>query len=304
MQTTDTILLVRPTAFRRNEETSVNNHFQQKGNQINVQELALAEFDNFVDLLETHGIRTIVVQNDAKLDTPDSIFPNNVISFHQGQTAILYPMFAPNRREERNLNYLGVLSKAGLNFEKLKDYSIYEESGMYLESTGVLVLDRVHKIAYCSLSERAHPQLIALWCEEIGYRPVIFEALHHVDGKMLPIYHTNVMLAIGTNFSIICWDSIPNAEHREMLQKCFEKTNKTVISISEEQLNHFAGNILEVHSKDGEPIICMSTQAFESYTEKQIDLLEQFGKIIHAPMYTIEKYGGGSVRCMMAEVFY
>lgn len=304
MQATDTILLVRPTAFRRNEETAVNNHFQQEGKQVNVQEIALAEFDNFVVLLETHGIRTIVVQNDAELDTPDSIFPNNVISFHQGATAILYPMFAPNRREERNLNYLGLLSKAGLNFEKLKDYSIYEEHGMYLESTGVLVLDRIHKIAYCSLSERAHPQLVQLWCEEIGYRPVIFEAVHQVDGKMLPIYHTNVMLSVGTNFSVICWDSIPNSEHRKLLQKCFEETNKTVIPISIDQLNYFTANILEIRSTDGESIICMSSQAFESYTEEQINLLEQFGKIIHAPIYTIEKYGGGSMRCMMAEVFY
>ncbi|WP_140937033.1 citrulline utilization hydrolase CtlX [Sphingobacterium lumbrici] len=304
MQTTDTILLVRPSAFRRNEETAVNNHFQQEGKQMNVQELALAEFNNFINLLKTHGIRTIVVENDTNLDTPDCIFPNNVISFHQGETAILYPMFAPNRREERNLNYLGALREAGIGFEKIKDYSIYEEIGRYMEGTGVLVLDRVHKIAYCSLSERAHSQLVELFCEEIGYRPVIFEALHNVDGKMLPIYHTNVMLSVGTNFCVICWDSIPSTEYRKMLQKYFEETNKTIIAISKDQLDHFAGNILEVHSRDGQPLICMSTQAFENYTEEQIGLLEQFGKIIHAPISTIEQYGGGSVRCMMAEVFY
>lgn len=303
-QTTDTLLLVRPFAFRGNEETQINNYFQSKnGTSKDLQSFALSEFDHFVETLRQHHIRTIIIQDDGQEETPDSIFPNNIISFH-GNTAILYPMFAKNRQRERRLNVLGTLEKEGIFFHKMKDYSIFEDNEQYLEGTGAIILDRTNNIAYCSISQRADESLFNLFCEDNKLKPISFHATQLVSEKHLPIYHSNVMMSIGTHFCVICLDSIRNLDERNIVIQSLLDTHKTIIPISEEQMNHFAGNILEVKSTDGTPYIVMSEQAFKILEEEQIKTLTSFGQIIHAPLYTIEKFGGGSARCMIAEVFY
>lgn len=297
-------MMVRPFQFRKNEDTAINNYFQTEENSTpRTQELALAEFNALVKALESHGIRVVVVPDEGKYDTPDSIFPNNMISF-DGKKAMLYPMFAPNRREERKLNVLGVLQKEGINFEKVIDYAIYEDQDLFLEGTGVLILDRPNRLAYCSLSPRADEQLVYLFCEDFGFKPVIFEAYQRVEEQHLSIYHTNVMMALGTQFCVICLDSIIDPHQRQAVKFNLERTEKTVIAITEEQMSHFCGNILELKSKDNKALIVMSEQAYKYFTSEQKGILSSFGKIVHSPLYTIEKYGGGSARCMIAEVFY
>jgi len=303
MQTTNTVLMVRPFYFRRNEETAVNNFFQAENERTDrLADLAVTEFDNFVNILKAAGIKVVVVQDPGRLDTPDSIFPNNVISFHHNK-AIIYPMFAENRRNERLLNYLGKLDMNGIHFEKTQDYTAWEENNKFLEGTGSMILDRVNKIAYCSLSDRANEELFHIFCEDQGYEPVVFHATQTLGDLFYPIYHTNVMMSIGTNFSLICLEVIRTEEERELVKSKLLATGKDIIVITGDQMNHFAGNILEVKNIEGDPIICMSSQAFEALEDEQKEQLEQHGKIIHAPLFSIEKYGGGSARCMMAEVF-
>lgn len=303
MQTTHSILMVRPAAFRMNEETAVNNYFQSEGGQTErVADLALAEFDNFVQVLKDAGVKVFVVQDTGEFDTPDSLFPNNVISFHHNK-AILYPMFAENRREERKLNYLGKLDQAGFHFEKTEDYTAYEDRKQFLEGTGVLILDRDHKIAYCSISDRADEDLLHVFCKDQGYKPFMFYATQEVDGQFLPIYHTNVMMSVGKNFCLICLDTVRDARERNNLENLLIMSGKEIIAITEDQMNHFAGNILEVKNITGDPLICMSSQAYEALDDETIERLEKHGRIIHAPLYSIEKFGGGSARCMMAEIF-
>ncbi|MGN0002753.1 MAG: citrulline utilization hydrolase CtlX [Sphingobacterium composti] len=303
-QSTNTILMVRPATFRANEETAVNNYFQDTQTENNnTTLLAQAEFDNAVKNLEAAGVKVIVLKDSGRFDTPDSIFPNNVISFHDDK-AILYPMFAPNRRREIFLNHLGELEKQGIHFKNLKDYSLYTEQNLFLEGTGVLILDRENKIVYCSISVRADEKLVALFCEDNGYKPVIFHATQTLDTQRLPIYHTNVAMALGTEFCVICLDSIINKDEKSRIISSLEQTEKQIIMITEDQMNHFCGNILELKCKDGDILIAMSEQAYNAFTDEQKNQLQQFGTIINTPLYTIEKYGGGSMRCMIAEVFH
>lgn len=303
-QSTNCILMIRPANFRANEETAINNYFQDTetvDSHTNV--LSLAEFDNAVKTLRENGIEVIVAQDSGKYDTPDSIFPNNVISFHE-EKAILYPMYAANRQREIFLNHLGSLEKHGIHFKTIKDYTLYAEQEMYLEGTGVLILDRVHKIAYCSFSERADELLFQFFCAENDYKGIGFRATQTVDGIRLPIYHTNVMMAVGSSFCVICLECIQDETERKNVLDSLIKTQKTIIDISEEQMHHFCGNVLEIRNNSNEILIAMSEQAHNAFTEKQKDQLEKFGKIVHTPLYTIEKFGGGSMRCMIAEVFH
>jgi len=303
MQTTHTILLVRPYSFRRNEQTALDNYFQARQTKTNkLEELALAEFDNFVLSLKTAGVQVIVIQDEGLYDTPDSIFPNNTITFHQNKV-ILYPMYAPNRRNERRLNYVGKLNKLGYRFEKMIDYTPYEDTDQFLEGSGSIVFDRVNKIAYCSISQRADPALFNLFCEQQGYQPISFHAMQTIAGELYPIYHSNVMMSIGSKFCVICLESIVSPEERVILQHKLLETGKEIIEISADQMAHFAGNILEVKNKAGDPLICLSEQAFEAFTKEQRKRLQFHGDLVTSPLYTIEKYGGGSARCMMAEVF-
>jgi len=302
-QTTDTILLVRPHRFRKNEQTAVNNYFQEDSSLENINASALREFDNFIRLLNQHKVNVFVVQDDGRNDTPDSIFPNNCISFHK-RTVVLYPMFAENRRLERQLNILQHLEQWGLTFDDVVDYTRYEDEGRFLEGTGSLVLDRKHRMAYCSLSPRAEAGLVHEFCLDLGFTPFLFEATQTVGDIRLPIYHTNVMMSIGSRFAVVCLESLDNLYYQDLLVNQLQQAGKQIIAISEEQMQHFAGNILEIKSTDGQPLIVMSSQAYNAFTQQQLSKLSTYGEVLHAPLDTIETCGGGSARCMIAEVFY
>ena len=299
MQNTAHIMMIRPAKFGFNAETAVNNSFQQSSADTQVAEKALAEFDQFVALLKAHKIDVTVVQDSPFPYTPDSIFPNNWISFHSDGTIVLYPMFALNRRQERKPAVLEKLAEKFL-IQQTIDFTEQEERGLFLEGTGSMVLDRKHHLAYACLSDRTHENLLEQFCTELGYQSVAFSAL---DMQGAPIYHTNVMMCVADRYVVICLDSIATDLEREMLITQITSTGKTIVPISLEQMNHFAGNMLQVKNEVDEKFLIMSTQAYESLQEDQVFQLEAFNQILHSPINTIETNGGGSARCMMAEVF-
>ena len=305
-QITDTILMVRPVNFRMNEQTAVNNYYQKVLEDVTpetVQSRALKEFDEFVNKLRSAGIQVIVFQDTKNPDTPDSIFPNNWISFHENGDVVLYPMFAENRRLERDENVLKLLEKEGFIIHNIIDYTSAETENVFLEGTGSLLLDRQHRKAYCALSPRADEDLLIEFCEDFDYAPVIFHANQSVNGERLAIYHTNVMMCLGEDFSIICLNSIDDKSERKNVVKQLKEDGKEVIDITELQLSSFAGNMLQVAGIKGKKFIIMSSAAHQSLTDKQISSLEKHGEIISSSLDTIEACGGGSARCMMAEVF-
>lgn len=297
--------MIRPVNFRMNEQTAVNNYFMEeldlKGREIN--QNAQQEFDAFVSVLRSKGINVIVVEDTKEPDTPDSIFPNNWISFHASGTVGLYPMFAENRRKERRGDILDILEEQGFHIENVMDYTKAEEQGVYLEGTGSILMDRVHQKVYCALSDRAHEELIIEFCEDFDCLPVIFTANQTVEGQRLPIYHTNVMMCLGEDFSVICLDSIDDKKERKNVVDHLKMDGKEIIAITEEQMHHFAGNMLQVLGKDNTPYLVMSSQAFQSLSPSQIKSIEKHCEIVHSSLDTIETCGGGSARCMMAEVF-
>lgn len=296
--------MIRPVAFRMNEETAVNNYFQEdlalKNAEINAK--AQEEFDSFVEKLRAVGVNVIVENDDLKMDTPDSIFPNNWISFHENGDIGLYPMFAENRRRERREEVLLRLEKEGFIINNIFDYTSAEDEGIFLEGTGNLLLDRVNKKAYCALSPRADEELLIEFCEDFDYFPVVFTANQTVDGKRVPIYHTNVMMCLAEEFSVICLDTIDDAAEKKNVVQHLKKDKKEIIKISEAQMHHFAGNMLQVQGKDKKYLV-MSTAARNSLTEDQISTIEKSCEILSSDLTTIETCGGGSARCMMAEVF-
>ncbi|MGB5364066.1 MAG: arginine deiminase-related protein, partial [Aureibaculum sp.] len=298
-QITDTILMVRPVNFRMNEQTAVNNYYQKVLEDVTpetVQSRALKEFDEFVNKLRSAGIQVIVFQDTKNPDTPDSIFPNNWISFHENGDVVLYPMFAENRRLERDENVLKLLEKEGFIIHNIIDYTSAETENVFLEGTGSLLLDRQHRKAYCALSPRADEDLLIEFCEDFDYAPVIFHANQSVNGERLAIYHTNVMMCLGEDFSIICLNSIDDKSERKNVIKQLKEDGKEVIDITELQLSSFAGNMLQVAGKKGKKFIIMSSAAHLSLTDKQISSLEKHGEIISSSLDTIEACGGGSAR--------
>ncbi|MBT8384690.1 MAG: amidinotransferase [Bacteroidia bacterium] len=305
-QITDTILMVRPVNFRMNEQTAVNNYYQKVLADVTpetVQSRALKEFDEFVRKLRSVGIQVIVFQETKNPDTPDSIFPNNWISFHENGDVVLYPMFAENRRLERDERVLDLLEKEGFIIHNIIDYTSAEIENVFLEGTGSLILDRQHSKAYCALSPRADEDLLIEFCEDFDYTPIIFHANQSVNGERLAIYHTNVMMCLGENFSVICLNSIDDKSERKNIIKHLKADGKEVIDITEVQLGNFAGNMLQVVNNKGKNFVIMSLAAFHSLTDKQIKSIEKHGEIISSSLDTIETCGGGSARCMMAEVF-
>ncbi|WP_460218311.1 citrulline utilization hydrolase CtlX [Psychroserpens sp. MEBiC05023] len=304
-QTTNTILMIRPVRFRMNEETAVNNYFQEeldlKNTEINAK--AQQEFDAFVDKLRAVGVHVVVVNDIASDDTPDSIFPNNWVSFHENGDVVLYPMFAENRRRERRENVLIQLEDEGYNIENIIDYTSAENDNLFLEGTGSLLLDRINSKVYCALSARADEELVIEFCEDFECTPVIFTANQTVNGERLPIYHTNVMMCLAERFSVICLDSIDDKKERKNVLKHLKADGKAVIEITEEQMHQFAGNMLQVQGRDGQRYLVMSKAAHDSLTPKQILDIEKFCPILSSSLETIETCGGGSARCMMAEVF-
>ncbi len=305
-QSTDTLLMIRPVAFRMNEQTAVNNYYQKVIDGLlptTVNAKAQQEFDAFVSKLEAAGIRVIVVNDTVEPDTPDSIFPNNWVSFHDNGDVVLYPMFAENRRLERREDILDEIENAGFAIEEIMDYTAAEEDNFFLEGTGSLLLDRVNKIAYCALSPRADEELFIEFCEDFDYAPVIFEAFQTVDGTRKQIYHTNVVMCLGTDFAVLCADCIDDKQERKHVLEQLRDSGKEVVLISEEQVNNFAGNMLEVTTEAGKRYIVMSEAARTSLRPAQVQLLEKYGEILSSSLDTIEACGGGSARCMMAEVF-
>ncbi|MEW5676340.1 citrulline utilization hydrolase CtlX [Flavobacterium enshiense] len=305
-QTTNTIVMIRPVAFRRNEQTAVNNYYQKSESGLlpaSVNAKAQAEFDRLVLKLEEAGVNVIVVDDTATPDTPDSIFPNNWISFHESAEVTLYPMFAENRRMERRDDLLDILEENGFYIEQLVDYSAAENDNVFLEGTGSLVLDRENGKAYCAVSPRSDEELMIEFCEDFEMDPVIFDAFQTVNGERKPIYHTNVMMSVGEKFAVICADSIDDAKERKMVLDCLRSDGKEIVLITEEQVNCFAANILQVRGDDDKRFIVMSESAFKSFTPVQLKVLEKHGEIINSDLTTIETHGGGSARCMMVEVF-
>lgn len=300
---TNKILMVRPAAFGFNEETAVNNHYQKKGNLKNneIQEKALFEFDEMVSKLKNMGIDVKILQDTKIPHTPDSIFPNNWFSTHSDNTVVLYPMFAKNRRLERREDLYDFFEN--INEIKTLDYSQLENENVFLEGTGSLVLDRKNKKAYCSLSERADERLLDIFCDDMGYKKIDFHSYQTVDTKRKLIYHTNVMMSIAENYAILCADAIDNKEEREKVIDELKSNKKEIIYISEEQVEKFLGNALELRNKDGVSILVMSAMAYSSLTEKQKNSIEKYSLILPVDVRTIEKYGGGSARCMIAELF-
>ena len=297
--------MIRPVKFRMNEETAVNNYFQEEMS-INNKEIntkAQAEFDSFVEKLRAVGVQVIVENDVLELDTPDSIFPNNWVSFHKNGSVVLYPMFAENRRRERREEILIRLEKEGFIIKDIVDYTSAEHEELYLEGTGSLLLDRVSQKAYCALSDRAHEDLIIEFCEDFDCSPVIFNAFQTKDGKRLPIYHTNVMMALGENIAIICLDSIDDKKEKKFVISNLKEDKKEIIAISEEQMHQFAGNMLQVIGANGTKYMVMSKAAHDCLTQEQINKIEAHAQILSSDLQTIETCGGGSARCMMAEVF-
>jgi hypothetical protein len=298
-QTTSHLLMIKPVAFDFNAETAVNNAFQQKGSNENAQQKAEAEFDNFVQKLTDAGVDITVVKDTPIPHTPDSIFPNNWISFHWDGSLILYPMFAENRRAERKAHVIVILASK-FEISNRIDFSNEEANNKFLEGTGSMVLDRQNKIAYACISPRTNKELFDEWCNQMAYRGCSFYSVDENGGE---IYHTNVMMCVAEQFAVICLDSIRNANERKLVIDTLQNSGKEIIEISYAQMNQFAGNMLQVENKDGKQFLVMSSQAYHSLTTEQIKKLESFNPIIHSDLTAIETNGGGSARCMMAEVF-
>ena len=299
--------MIRPLAFNYNVQTAVNNHYQNandfnsNSNQINL--TAQTEFDNFVLKLKSFGVNVIVFQDDDKFDTPDSVFPNNWISFHSNGDIALYPMFAKNRRNERREDVVKCIEKNGYPINNVIDYSFAEESNIYLEGTGSIVLDRLNKKAYCAISERSNEDLLIEFCEDFEYSPIIFSAFQSVKEVRELIYHTNVMMCVADNFVIICLDCIDDKKERNNVISHLKDDGKEIIEISENQVNSFAGNMLQILDRNNNPLLIMSESAYNVLTSFQKDIINKYVKIVFSSLNTIETYGGGSARCMMAEVF-
>lgn len=305
-QTTNSILMIRPVAFRMNEQTAVNNYYQKVLDNLlpaTVNAKAQQEFDVFVGKLRAVGVDVTVVDDKENSDTPDSIFPNNWISFHDNGDVALYPMFAENRRQERREDILDTLEEKGFIINNIMDYTSAEEDGFFLEGTGSLVLDRENGKAYCALSPRADEELFIEFCEDFEFTPVIFEAFQTVGKERKLIYHTNVMMCLGETFAVICADCIDDKKERKMVLDSLKGDDKEVILITEAQVNNFAGNMLEVKGTDDRRYLVMSTAAHQSLTKKQVAQLEEHVTILSSSLDTIEACGGGSARCMMAEIF-
>lgn len=305
MQITDTVLMIRPVRFRMNEETAVNNYFQEdldlRNSEINRR--AQEEFDGLVARLREEGVTVLVADDRLEADTPDSIFPNNWISFHENGTVVLYPMYAENRRRERREDLLDLLEEEGFEITEIIDYTGAEADDLFLEGTGSIIMDRVHQKAYCALSARADEELFIEFCEDFDVAPVIFTANQSVDGKRLPIYHTNVMMCVAETFAVICLDTIDDRQERKQVADHLRQDGKEIIAITEAQMHRFAGNMLQLLGRDGQRLLVMSQAARDALTPAQVAAIEKTSRIVSSPLDTIESCGGGSARCMLAEVF-
>lgn len=302
---TGRVLMIRPYQFHKNEQTAQNNYYQKDADYSSVDRLTRAaqdEFDGLVQVIRRVGVEVVVHEDTNEFVTPDSLFPNNWVSFHPHNEVVLYPMYAENRRKERHPSVWDSLAKAGVSIKVKQDYSPFEQEGVFLEGTGSMVLDRAQRIAYAALSERTDPKLFVRFCADHGYEAHSFRANQTVGGRRLPIYHTNVMMSIGPSFAIVGLDTIDDNDERLSLIEKLEKSGKTIISLTEEQIERFAGNMLTLLGSEG-PVLVMSSSAFNALNDDQKARLEKHAQLVHSPLDTIERCGGGSARCMLAEIF-
>lgn len=304
MQSTSKVLMIRPVAFEFNEQTAVNNFYQTKpsdGGASETQAKAAAEFDFMVKSLMTAGVQVHVLHDTPEPHTPDSIFPNNWVSMHHNGTVALYPMYAENRRQERRMDLLPFLTQQGFGVNRVQLYTDHEQNQRFLEGTGSLVLDHEHRLAYASLSARTHPDLVKQWCQDFGYEPVLFEAHQNTALGKKDVYHTNVVLSVGKDFALVGTDNI--GQGKTALLEKLESSGKRVIALSEEQINQFAANALELQTETGQRLFLLSERAWLSMEKNDKKWLEERMRVLCPPLYTIEDLGGGSARCMVAEIF-
>lgn len=305
-QNTSSVMMIRPVRFDLNEQTTASNAFQQTTRTETgdvIQQRALAEFDGLVEALRRVGVEVIVFEDTPEPVTPDSIFPNNWVSFHADGRVFLYPMQALNRRLERRTDILDTLQHTyRFDITQVVDISAEAEAqNLFLEGTGSMILDRANALVYACLSPRTNESLLRQWCHLANMTPVVFDA---ADQHGLAIYHTNVVMCLGDTFAVICLDAIPKSSERENVCQSLQSTGHEVIAISLEQMNHFAGNMLQLQNEQGEKVLVMSSQAFNALNTEQVQILQKHQQhLVHAPIDTIERYGGGSARCMIAEVF-
>lgn len=305
-QSTQNILMIRPATFRMNEQTAINNHYQQTPKGLHEKDVltqALAEFDGLAAVLRENGVRVHIFDADEEQDTPDALFPNNWISFHHDGVVGLYPMFAENRRSERREDVIVDLEhRYGFDIQEVIDFTEFESHKKFLEGTGSIVLDRQHHRAYAALSPRTDRLAFEHFCQVLNFEGIVFTARQSTAEGRSPIYHTNVMMSIGSTFSAICLSAIDDEDERTMVKESLAENGLEIIDLSEDQINHFAGNMLEVLSQSGERLIVMSAQAEQSLTNEIKNRLSSHGRIISSPLETIESCGGGSARCMLAEI--
>ena len=296
--------MVRPSSFRTNTQTLQNNHFQKisdSSDEIILQK-TLIEFDNLVNKIRSYGIPVTVFQDDLIFDTPDSIFPNNWISFHTEKKIVLYPMYAENRRLERNENIIKKVESTGVIIDTILDYTKAELNNQFLEGTGSMVLDRKNKKAYASISERTSEILLDEFCDEFNYMPIVFESYQNHGNRSYLIYHTNVMMCVADKYSVICLESIKSEDEKKKVKQSLIDDGKEIIEISSKQLDCFSGNMIElIYNKKS--YLVMSETAYKSLSKNQLSSIKNYSEIIYSSVDTIESCGGGSVRCMIAEVF-
>ena len=299
-QITKNILMIKPSRFGYNLDTAKDNFFQKIEDNLSsdqIQSSALDEFSTMCSILKENGINVIVMENEKEKKLSDDIFPNNWISFHENQY-VIHSMFAKSRRLEKNNKFIKKLNDIGFKYSLLKDYSEFENKGIFLEGTGSIILDRLNKLAYCSISKRSNEKLFNIFCEDVGYKPIIFSSFDSNGGV---IYHTNVMMSIGDDFVLICYESIKDLKERKLVKRYLENSGKNIVEISLNQMESFAGNIIQLGDKKNK-IIVISKSAYLSLNKEQKNILSRESKIITIPIPTIQKCGGGSVRCMIAEI--
>ncbi|MDB5261151.1 MAG: amidinotransferase [Adhaeribacter sp.] len=302
MQTTSSILMVRPVSFGFNTETAATNAFQNKfplQTAAEISKKAIAEFDYYVALLRGKGIDVLVIDDTEAPAKPDAIFPNNWITLHRNGTVALYPMHAPNRRQERRADIVETL-RGKYQVKKVVDFSQYEEKEKFLEGSGSMILDHENRMVFACLSPRTDADLLEEFCQHFGYQPIVFHAYDH-KGSL--IFHTNVMLSIGHRFAILCAASIHDEQDRQFVISTLVRTNHEVIEITEKQMHQYAGNMLELKNKEGKNFLVMSEQAYKSLEPRQVQSIQKYAEILPVPLATIEHVGGGSARCMIAEIF-
>ena len=302
-QVTSQLLMVRPANFSSNKETIETNKFQNDitpDSKNNIQAQALSEFDKMVKLLRDHEISVIDIDDIKELENTDAVFPNNWVSFHQDNTVVLYPMMARSRRAEKRYDILEYLTKYQLfKIDRIIDMSYLEEDNHFLEGTGSMIFDRVNKTVFACKSSRTSLEALEIFCRDMGYNPIVFEAI--IDNY--PIYHTNVMMSLGKNTAFLCSESIKDEADSLLIKNYFKDLEKNIIEISPQQMNNFAGNVIEVENTKGVSHIIMSEKAYQALDHKQLDSINSVSNIIAIPLETIERYGGGSARCMVAEIF-